>query len=72
MMADFAKVTTMTANSTVNNTVAVGMRATLNEDGTWALNKTIRNTEVYLANKTECDADYAEFEAKVLAEAEKE
>lgn len=72
MMTDFAKVTTMTANSTVGDTVAVAMRATLNEDGTWMLNKTIRNTEVYLANKTECDADYAEFEEKVLAEAEKE
>lgn len=72
MMTDFAKVTTMTANSTVDNTVAVGMRATLNEDGTWALNKTIRNTEVYLANKTECDNDYGEFETKVLTEAQKE
>lgn len=72
MMTDFAKVTTMTANSTVGDTVAVAMRATLNEDGTWMLNKTIRNTEVYLANKTECDADYAEFETKVLVEAEKE
>lgn len=72
MMKDFAKVTTMTANSTVDDAVAVAMRATLNEDGTWMLNKTIRNTEVYLANKTECDADYAEFEVKVLAEAEKE
>lgn len=72
MMTDFAKVTTMTANSTIDNTVAVGMRATLNEDGTWALNKTIRNTTVYMTNKTECDNDYEKFETKVLTEAQKE
>lgn len=72
MMKDFSKVTTMTANSTIDNAVAVAMRATLNEDGTWTLNKTIRNADLYLANKTECDNDYEEFETKVLTEAQKE
>lgn len=66
MMKDLAKVTTMTANSVIENVVAVGMRATLNEDGTWNLAKNVRNSEVYLANKETCDADYAEFEAEVL------
>lgn len=66
MMKDFARVTTMTANSVVGDVVAVGMRATLNEEGTWNIAKNIRNSEVYLANKEICDADYAEFEAEVL------
>lgn len=66
MMKDFVRVTTMTANSVVDDVVAVGMRATLNEDGTWNIAKTIRNSEVYLANKEVCDADYTEFEAEVL------
>lgn len=66
MMRDFSKVTTMTANSVIREVVAVGMRATLNEDGTWNLAKNVRNSEVYLENKETCDADYAEFEEEVL------
>ena len=70
MMKDYSKITTITANSTIDSTVAVAMRATLNEDGTWNVAKNVRNTEVYLANKEECDTDYAEFEAKVLEAAQ--
>ena len=66
MMKDFAKTTTIIANSVIENTVAVGMRATVNEDGTWNVMKNVRNTEVYLQNKEVCDADYEEFELKVL------
>ena len=66
MMKDYSKVTTITANSYVEGTIAVAMRATLNEDGTWSISKTVRNAEVYLANKETCDADYAEFETEVL------
>lgn len=66
MMKDLTKVTTMTANSYIDNAIAVGMRATLNEEGTWNVSKAIRNSELYLANKETCDADYAEFEAEVL------
>lgn len=70
MMKDYSKVTTITANSYVEETIAVAMRATLNEDGTWSISKTVRNAEVYLANKETCDADYAEFEAEVLKAAQ--
>ena len=35
MMKDLSKLTTITANSYVENAIAVAMRATLNEDGTW-------------------------------------
>lgn len=66
MMKDFSKLTTITANSYVEDVIAVAMRATLNEDGTWNIVKNVRNAELYLANKEACDADYAEFEAEVL------
>lgn len=65
MMKDLSKVTTVTANSYVENGIAIIMRATLNEDGTINISKTIRNTELYLANLEQCDSDYAEFEAEV-------
>lgn len=70
MMKDFFKVTTITANSYVEDSIAVAMRATLNEDGTWNIVKNVRNAELYLANKEACDADYAEFEAEVLKAAQ--
>ena len=66
MMNDLAKVTTITANSYVGESIAIAMRATLNEDGTWNVVKNVRNAELYLANKETCDADYAEFETEVL------
>ena len=70
MMKDLAKVTTITANSYVEDGIAIAMRATLNEDGTWNVVKNVRNSELYLANKEACDADYAEFEAEVLKAAQ--
>lgn len=70
MMKDLSKLTTITANSYVENAIAVAMRATLNEDGTWNIVKNVRNAELYLANKEYCDADYVEFEAEVLKAAQ--
>ena len=70
MLKDLAKVTTITANSYVEDGIAIAMRATLNEDGTWNVVKNVRNAELYLANKEACDADYAEFEAEVLKAAQ--
>lgn len=70
MMKDFSKVTTITANSYVDDVIAIAMRATLMEDGTWNIVKNVRNAELYLANKEVCDADFAEFEAKVLEAAQ--
>lgn len=70
MMKDLAKVTTITANSYVEDGIAIAMRATLNEDNTWNIVKNVRNAELYLANKEACDADYAEFEAEVLKAAQ--
>lgn len=70
MMKDLSKLTTITANSYVEDAIAVAMRATLNEDGTWNIVKNVRNAELYLSNKETCDADYAEFEAEVLRAAQ--
>ena len=70
MMKDLSKLTTISANSYVEVAIAVAMRATLNEDGTWNIVKNVRNAELYLANKEACDADYAEFEAEVLKAAQ--
>lgn len=70
MMKDLSKLTTITANSYVEDAIAVAMRATLNEDGTWNIVKNVRNAELYFANKETCDADYAEFEAEVLKAAQ--
>lgn len=70
MMKDLSRVTTITANSHVDGGIAVAMRATLNEDGTWNIVKNVRDAELYLANKEACDADYAEFEAEVLKAAQ--
>ena len=70
MMKDLSKITTITANSYVEDGIAIAMRATLNEDGTWNIVKNVRNAELYLANKEACDADYAEFEAEVLKAAQ--
>lgn len=70
MMNDYSKLTTITANSYVEDVIAVAMRATLNEDGTWNIVKNVRNAELYLANRETCDADYAEFEAEVLKAAQ--
>lgn len=70
MMKDLSKVTTITANSYVEDGIAIAMRATLNEDGTWNIVKNVRNAELYLANKETCDADYTEFEAEVLKAAQ--
>lgn len=66
MMKNFSKVTNITANSTIDNVIAVSMRATVSEDGTWNIVKTIRNSEVYLANQEQCESDYEEFESEVL------
>ena len=68
MVKNYAKTMTIVANSFVDNMVVLGMRATLNEDGTWGISKNVRNSEAYLINKEICDADYREFEERVLNE----
>ncbi|MBQ8279690.1 MAG: hypothetical protein IJZ23_07610 [Roseburia sp.] len=65
MVKNFVRATTVTATSVVDETVVIRMRATINEDGTIGYGKNVLDTERYLANLEQCDADYAEFESKV-------
>jgi len=66
MMSNFTKVTNINANSLIDNVVVITMWASINEDKTVNLGKSVRDTELYFANQEACDADYAEFEAEVL------
>ncbi len=65
MLKNFNAVTNITASSMVGDAVATTMRAVIDGDG-WNISKSIRDSELYLANQKACDADYAEFEAEVL------
>lgn len=66
MISNFTKVININANSLIDNVVVVTMWASVNEDKTVNLGKSVRDTEAYFANQEICDADYAEFEAEVL------
>lgn len=70
MIKSIEKATNMVAMSTIGEVSVVQLRATITEDGTANITKNIKNVEVYTQNKEECDADYAEFEAKVLEAAQ--
>lgn len=50
--------------SQVDGMDAVYFNASFSENGTYTISKNVSNAFVYEANKAECDADYAEFEAK--------
>ena len=66
MMNNFSKTTNITANSVIDGVIAVSMRATVSENGTWNIVKTVRNSESYLANQEQCEKDYEGFETEVL------
>lgn len=70
MIKSIEKTTSMVAMSTIGDVSVVQLRATIAEDGTANITKNIKNVEAYTKNKEECDADYAEFEAKVLEAAQ--
>jgi hypothetical protein len=42
--------------------VAMTMNASINENGSFSINKYIQNKEVYIANKDSVDTDYTSFE----------
>lgn len=66
MLNNVTKVTNIAGSSMVNEKLAVTMRATIGDNGTWNISKNIHDSELYLSNQKTCDADYAEFEAEVL------
>lgn len=65
MLKNFNSVTNVAASSMIDDVVVTTMRATIDGD-VWNISKNIRDSELYLANQDQCDADYAEFEAEVL------
>ena len=67
MIKNIETTTNMVTMSSIGDVSVVQLRATIAEDGTANIVKNIKNVDVYTANKEECDADYAEFESKVLA-----
>ena len=65
-MLSKAKTISVNGSSTVTvdskDTVAMTMNASINENGSFSINKYIQNKELYLANKDAVDADYKDFE----------
>ena len=65
MLVNYISNINVSAQSTVDSTVAVYFNALIKEDKTFNITKNIQNAEIYFANEEACEADYAEFEAKV-------
>ena len=65
MLANYNSNINANAQSTINGQIVVYFGATIKEDKTFNITKNINNSELYFANEEACEADYAEFEAKV-------
>lgn len=65
-MLSKSKTISVNGSSTVTvdgkDVVAMTMNASINENGSFSVNKYIQNKEVYLANKDSVDSDYTAFE----------
>lgn len=68
-MLTIEKSITYSGNSSINNTVVMYMNASINPNGTFNVNKSIQNKDLYFANTDSVDADYADFNKTVVAEA---
>lgn len=68
-MLTIEKSITYSGNSSINNTVVMYMNASINPNGTFNVNKSIQNNDLYFANTDSVDADYADFNKTVVAEA---
>lgn len=66
MLEQLARVTTVNAVSVIGDDKVVNMRANIAEDGSISFGKTVRNAELYVSNREQCDSDYADFETEVL------
>lgn len=67
MMTNFEKTTIVSATSEVDDTTVMQMRASIAEDGTFSVNKSVKNSTLYVENEAECKADFEEFQTKVTA-----
>ena len=68
MMNNYMRNINISANSVIDGVNVVAMRANIAENGIISLGKTIMDTDLYMANLEQCNADYAEFENKVREE----
>ena len=65
MLSNYNSNINVNAQSTIDSTVVVYFGAIIKEDKTFNITKNISNSELYFANEEACEADFAEFEAKV-------
>ena len=65
MLANYNSNVNANAQSTIDGKTAVYFNALIKEDKTFNISKNIQDSELYFANQDACEADYAEFEAKV-------
>lgn len=64
-MLSITKTTNLSGTSMINGQSAMTMYAAVPETGSLTISQTITNKELYLANQTQCDADYENFKAEV-------
>ena len=64
-MLSITKTTNLSGTSVINGQSAMTMYAAVPETGSLTISQTITNKELYLANQTQCDADYENFKAEV-------
>lgn len=69
-MLNVTKSISISGTSEIEKKVVVSFSASIPSTGSISLNKSIMDKKTYLANKEECDSDYANFEAKVTSEFE--
>lgn len=66
-MLNTTKSTSMSGNSSIEGKTVVTFSANIPSSGEISLSKRIQNKKTYLENQDECDTDYANFEAEVMA-----
>lgn len=65
MLANYNSSISVGAQSVIDSQIVAYFNASIKEDKTFNITKNIQNSELYFANEETCEADYAEFEAKV-------
>lgn len=64
-MLSTTRTTNLSGNSIIDGQTAMTMYASVPDVGSPTINQTITNKELYLANQTQCDADYENFKLEV-------
>ena len=65
MLSNYNSNINVNAQSVIDGHAVVYFGAIIKEDKTFNITKNVQDSELYFANQEACDADYAEFEAKV-------